>query len=154
MNINFSVGNVVVAADDEAGLLLPHRADVFEELVKPLVFVNLPLVAGRAGGKVCVDQREVGKICADYATLRIALKDAIPVVDSLWRPARQDGHATIPFLLGRKPKGLVSKPPDSGQVNIGARRFGFLEADNVRRVGLEPIEQALFYCGADAVHVV
>src|SRR3569833_2008109 len=153
LEVDFLVGNVPVAADDDFAARLDQRLEAQEEDVEKAELGLLAFVAAGAGGLVERDDGEMAVVGLDVAAFGIEFLDAEALDDALWRLAGVDADAAVALLLGVVEGAAEAAAGHEFRPEVGGLRLEFLHADDVGMLRGEPIEKALGGGGADTVEV-
>jgi len=148
--VDLGVSDVEVAAEDD-GLFLFQRFQVREEVAVPFLAIGEAGEVALGVGDVNVDEVEVVGLGGEDAAFLVVFDDADVGLDGEGAVFDEDGGAGVAALLGGVPKGLVVRGPELLDVVGGA--LGFLQAEDVRALGIEELKEVFLEDGAEAVDV-
>ena len=132
--VDFRVCHVEVTAEDHRFLLLQFF-EVREEIDVPFLTVGQSGQFALGIGDIHIDQEEVGILRRDGSALLIVFADTDTERDLGGAFFSKDRGARVALLLGWIPvRGIIRRPEGFDLVGF---RFGFLQAEDVRRFFLE-----------------
>src|SRR5512139_1904555 len=153
LEVDFAVGDVPVAADDDFAARVHQILQMREERLHEAELGLLALLAARPGGLVERDDGELAVVGLDVAALGVEFGHAEAFDDFLWRRPRVDADAAVAFLLGVVEGAAKAVALDELWPEVGGLRLEFLHADDVGVLRGQPVEETLGGGGADAVEV-
>ena len=149
----FGVGDVDVAAEDEALARRCPRVQPRRQFRHKGFFFGLTLLAAGAAVHIKANERKTGVARLQIAAFAVDFRPADAVLHRLRRVFQVQGDAAV-ALLFRVVIVVVGKGKIGGVAfQLRQLRLGFLDADSVGVLRVEPLEEALARGGTDAVGV-
>ena len=134
--IDFAVGNVPVATDDDVALLGQQRLQQRVKGVEKHILERLPLFRRCARRYIDRDDREVAKVRADETAFGIEGGMPHAFDHAVGRGAAVDAYAAVAFFLGVMKKTVVARWRMHGGREVGRLGLEFLHAQHVGAIGL------------------
>ena len=149
----FGVGDVDVAAEDEALARRRPRVQPRRQFRHEGFFFGLTLLAAGAAVHVEADERKTGVARLQIAAFAVDFRPADAVLHRLRRVLQVQGDAAVAFFFGVVV--VVVGEREVGVVAFQLRqlRLGFLDADGVGVLRLQPLKKTLARGSTDAVGV-
>ena len=147
------MGDVDVAAEDEALARRCPRVQPRRQFRHKGFFFGLTLLAAGAAVHIKANERKTGVARLQIAAFAVDFRPADAVLHRLRRVFQVQGDAAV-ALLFRVVIVVVGKGKIGGVAfQLRQLRLGFLDADSVGVLRVEPLEEALARGGTDAVGV-
>jgi orotate phosphoribosyltransferase len=112
-----------------------------------------PFVRAGTRGNVKRNNRKIAKIGLQVTPLGVDVRDADTMDHAIGRLPAVDGHSTVPLALS----GMEVAAQSGGGKHLGTQillgGLQLLDAGNVGRLGLEPLQETLLRGGTDAVNI-
>src|SRR5512139_470430 len=153
LEVDFAVGDVPVAADDDFAARFHQILQMREERLHEAELGLLALLAARPGGLVERDDGELAVVGLDVAALGVEFRHAQPFDDLLRSLAGVDADAAVALLLGVVEGAGEAVALDEFGPEVGGLRLELLHAHDVGVLRGKPVEETLAGGGADAVEV-
>ncbi len=148
--VDLRMCDVQVPAPDD-GFFLLQLLKEFQEVLVPLLTIREAREFAFGIRGVNVDEEEVIILSGDDAPLLVVFRNAEMRRDLQRTLLGEDGRAGVTFLLGAVPIRRVVRGPEL--FDLIGRTLGFLEAQDVRFLGVEKFEKVLLQDSAQAVDV-
>ena len=149
LDVYLLVGHVQIAAEDD-GLLLIQAFQVIAKVSLPRHAVVQTLQTVLRIGGIATHQEEVFHLQRHHPTLVIVHLDADAVGHTLRLMLREDGCATVAFLLGIVPIALIAL---ESQIQLSLLHLRLLQTEEVGIKRLEYLTETLALAGSQTVHV-
>ncbi|VTR64050.1 hypothetical protein DESC_120142 [Desulfosarcina cetonica] len=154
LQIDFVVGRVEIAGNDQAPALLTQAFGIGEEGLVEIEFVLQARIVHLAVGEIDVKKAEVIEFQLDDAPLVVEPGDADAVAHRLGRQSRIGRHATVALLHRGEGEGrIVAVDGFHGPGELVLLELGFLQPQDVDIQIADRFQKFLLHDGAVAVDI-
>ncbi len=145
-DIYFFMGGIDVPADDQSFPGSFKGIGVFEKNIVESHLIFKSLRAHLAVGEIDVKQGKTGILGDDNASFQVEAVFAEVVADVGRLFFSKHGHAGVSLSLRMVPVGMVAcRLPQVGVKLLGVAYLGLLEAEDVRRFLIQPVQEAFAF---------
>src|SRR6185312_16305160 len=112
------------------------------------------MFTARSGWKVSTDQSNIAKISAQHSSFKVTLFISVSIFYIIGFKSRQNRNSAITLFLGRKKVRTIPSRFNRNTIDIRFICFDLLQANDVSRIGIEPVYKSPFNGRSDSIYIV